>query len=204
MAKTKDKKKKSKDLELEEPKSKKGKSKKGETFVDFSKEEEHEGGGGRWVKREKEGDYLWEITKIEEKRAQSSGNKMLVFIFKGVEGPVKGKQIRDRFVLLPQSLFKLRQVMEAAGLEVPKKGIAVKHNELIGKVVGGTLRDKDEYEGKIYSELGGYLDPDDVYSPNGDDGGKKGKKKDKAAAKGKKGKKSKKNDSLEDLDLDNI
>lgn len=168
------------------------KKSKGATVVDFSKEVEHEGGGGRWLKRVPESDYVFTLKSIEETRAKS-GNKMLVMIFMGKEGQVRNQQLRDRFVLLPQSLFKLRQLLEAMGKEVPKRGITINHKELIGTDVGITVRDGDEYEGKIRSEAGDYIPVEDVMSNGADPGKKKGKK-------GKKGKK----DSLEDLNLDDM
>ena len=176
---------------------KKGKGK-GVTVVDFSKEVEGSG-GGRWLKRVEEGDYVFKVQSIEETRARS-GNKMLVVIFKGVGGRVNNQQLRDRFVLVPTSLFRLRQVLEAAGQEVPKKGVTINHKELIGAEVGITLRDGDEYEGKIRSEAGDYMSAEEVIVS---DDVKKGSSKGGKAGKGGKKKKGK-GGKLDDLDLDGM
>lgn len=181
---------------VEDKKSKKDKGSKGFSVVDFSKEEVKEGAGGKWLKKVAEGDYVWEIKSIKEERAKS-GNKMLTVIFIGAAGRVKGQQTRDRFVLVPQSLYKLRQLLEAMGHDVPKKGVKIDHKSLIGSKVGGTLRDGDEYEGKIRSELCDYMPAEDVETSDDAPKGKKDKK-------SKKGKKGKSDDSLEDLDLESI
>jgi hypothetical protein len=188
------------ELEVDTKKGGKGKKGKGSTVVDFSKEVEHEGGGGRWLKRVAEGDYRFKVQSIEETRARS-GSKMLVVIFKGNSPGVSGQQLRDRFVLVPNSLFRLRQFLEAAGQSVPKRGVTINHKELIGVEVGITLRDGDEYEGKIRSEAGDYMPAEDVLI--NEDTGRSKKSKDKGGKKSKKGKKGK-GDDLEDLDLDGM
>lgn len=194
------KKNKKEDLKLDVKASKKGGGKKGKgvTVVDFSKEIEGDGNGGRWLKRVPEGDYVFTVSSIKEERSKRNPeNKMLTVIFIGKEGRVRKQQLRDRFVLVPQSLFKLRQLLEACGQDVPKRGVTINHKELIGTDVGITLRDGDEYEGKIRSEAGDYMPAEDVV-PMGEEP-KKSKSKGK-----KKGKKSKGEDSLEDLDLDGM
>jgi hypothetical protein len=170
------------------------------TTVDFSTEIEG-GGGGKWVKRVEEGIFYPFKVKEIKKENSSNGNPMLTIIFVGQEGKVRGRQTRDRFVLLPNSLWKLRQLLEAMGIDVPKKKIAVPHDKLIdGPVVGISFLD-DEYEGKITSKPDEYCSEEDI------DGGaaeSDGGKKDKGGGGGKKGKKGKKKDSLEDLDLESI
>jgi hypothetical protein len=164
--------------------------------VDFSTEEA--GGGGAWIKRVPEGVFFPFTIQSIKAEESSNGNDMLTMTFKGNEGKVRNKQTRDRFVLLPTTLFKLRQLLEAVGETVPKKKINVPHDKLIGKQVGISFLD-DEYNDKITSKPDEYCpveecDHDSAAKSSSDSGGKK--------SKGKKGKKGK--DSLEDLDLENI
>lgn len=168
------------------------------TTVDFSTEIEGSG-GGKWVKRVPEGEFFpFKIAEITRKES-SNGNPMLEMIFIGQEGKVRGRKTRDRFVLLPNSLWKLRQLLEAMGIDVPKKKINVPHDKLIdGPTVGISFLD-DEYEGKITSKPDEYCSEDDIKSGGSDDDSKKDKKSKKG-----KGKKSKGGDSLEDLDLESI
>src|SRR5690606_20921825 len=116
-------------------------------------------------------------------------------------------------------LWKIRNLFIAAGINVPKKRMAVDPNKVIGKTIGVTLED-DEYDGKVQSSIGSIFPPSELEDevdqdaeeePEEDDseesveapqGDKKGKKK-------KDKKKAKKVDDvddseLEELDIENI
>lgn len=54
--------------------------------------------------------------------------------------------------LQENQLWKVRNLLIAAGKQVPKKRVNVDPNGLIGKVIGITLED-DEYEGKLKSVI---------------------------------------------------
>lgn len=184
-----------KEPELEPTKTKKSKGGAKEFVVDFSQEKEG-GGGGKWIRRVPEGVYFPFTVKEAKVTKSSNDNDMLEVIFIGKEGKVRARQTRDRFVFLPQSLFKLRQLLEAAGLDVPKKKIKIPYDKLIGADVGISFLD-DEYNDKITSKPDEYCDVDECDAGSEDDEDKKSKKSGK-----KKGKK--KDDSLEDLDLESI
>lgn len=181
--------------------AKKDKGAKNATTVDFSQMKEGE--GGKWIKRVPEGVYYPFTIKSIKREDSSNNNPMLTMIFIGKEGKVRGRQTRDRFVLLPSSLWKLRQLLEAMNIDVPKKKVSIPHDKLLNADVGISFLD-DEYEGKITSKPDEYCPVEDADGVEAGDGpgitsdGSGGKKK------GKKGKKSKGGDSLEDLDLETI
>src|SRR5271165_543569 len=78
-----------------------------------------ESGGGRV--RVPEGDYRARVTGVKVGTAKSSGNTMLIWEFTGVEGKLKGKKLKDYTTLNPEALWKLKSLLEALGIEVPKK-----------------------------------------------------------------------------------
>lgn len=107
-----------------------------------------------------EGDYVAKIRKVEKVNAKSSGNPMLVCRFELVSGPsdVQGKQLVDRHVLTKDSLWTLRNMLEAIGYKVPASQMKLDVDKmLIGKTLGVTVVDGDEYKGKIRSEIADYL-----------------------------------------------
>lgn len=143
---------------------KKVKAKAGEIVIPFSKEEE--GGGGRV--RIPEGDYKVKIVKIKTDTSEK-GNAMLIWDFeiaKGQKGA--GKTLRDYTTLTPKSLWKVRSILEAAGLDVPKRDIKINKKKLIGEEVGVTVYD-DEYENKISSKIGDYIDLETLAGADEDD-----------------------------------
>lgn len=58
-------------------------------------------------------------------------------------------------------LWKIRNLFIAAGINVPKKRMAVDPNKLIGKTIGVTLED-DEYDGKINSSIASTFPPSEL------------------------------------------
>lgn len=172
--------------------------------VDFSGVES---GGGRT--RIPEGDY--KVTVDTVKQAESkAGNAMLVWDFKISEGKFAGKKLRDRTTLTPESLWKLKQVLEAMGISVPSKQVALKLSNYIGKDLGVTVVD-DEYEGRISSKVADYvsvdvIDGSDIEEEEEDED----EEEEPAPKKAKKGKKKKaapveeEEDEIEELDLDEM
>lgn len=110
--------------------------------IPFDKEEST--GGGRL--RVPDGDYLFECVNAEYGHA-GTGNPQIRWTFKGVEGLVEGKQTRDRTMLMPKTLWTVRRILEAMGLEVPSKAIGLKVSTVRGKRLGITLTE-DTYEDK--------------------------------------------------------
>lgn len=139
------------------------KEKKGETIqVDFTNVEE---GGGRV--RLPEGDYPVKVVKVEKGESQS-GNPKVVLTYKITSGKGKDKQLKDHLALTPKALWKLRNVLVAMGMNVPKKVVNLNITNLVGKELGITLED-DEYEGKINSKVSDYVDIDTLNGADEED-----------------------------------
>ena len=112
-----------------------------------------------------EGDYTAKLVKMEKTNAKSGDkNPMLVVDFEFTSGGkgVVGQRIRDRHILIKDSLWTLRNMLEAMGLKVPNGKMNIKEGQLIGRAVGLTVIDGDEYKGKIRSEVGDYIPTDAV------------------------------------------
>ena len=121
--------------------------------VDFK---DVESGGGRV--RVPEGDYRAKVSGVKAGTSKSSGNSMLTWEFTGTAGRIKGKKLKDYTTLTAESLWKLKGLLEALGLEVPSKKLDLTPllKKAIGKELGITLGD-DEYEGKISSKIQDYI-----------------------------------------------
>jgi hypothetical protein len=145
------------------------KSKKaGDIIIPFSKEKE-----GKGATKVPEGDYRVRIVKVKPDTSES-GNPMLIWDFeiaKGQKGA--GKKVRDYTTLTDKSLWKVRSILEALGLDVPKKkDIKVNAKKLVGQELGVTLYD-DEYESngktRVSSKISDYLDLDTLTGADEDD-----------------------------------
>lgn len=122
--------------------------------VDFSKVPE------RGSVRVPEGDYVAKLVKAEKTNAKSSGNPMLVIRLELQSGPkdARGKALTDRHILVEDSLWTLRNMLEAMGYKVKPAAMKIDVDKmLIGKKVGITVVDGDEYNGRIRSEVGDYI-----------------------------------------------
>ena len=97
-----------------------------------------------------EGDYLATVKAVTEKESKKSGLPMWEFVI----------GLNDRqsatygyyCVLDGQQLWKVRNLLIAAGISVPKKRVKVDPNKVVGRTVAITLED-DEYEGKEKSTI---------------------------------------------------
>jgi hypothetical protein len=119
--------------------------------ADFTKADE---GGGRV--RVPEGDYKVKVVSV--KRAESqAGNTMLVWTLKFLDGKAKGKEIIERTVITPEAMWKVRQLLQAMGVNVPKKVVTLNPTKYIGREFGVTVAD-DEYKNRISSKVQDYID----------------------------------------------
>lgn len=171
-------------------------------------------------KRVNEGDYLATIIKVED--AESKKDQEFQYVFTVKLDKFSQNSYPYYCKLTENQLWKLRNVLVAAGLNVPKKRMKLDPNKVVGKKVGVTMED-DEYEGKMKSVIGaifpaseladlaessGSEDPDDfddapVPADDDSEDEPKAKKKDKAGKK--RGKKKKKGEeNVEDLDITDV
>lgn len=136
--------------------------------IDFSQTKDQSGFN---PKRKDEGEYLGTITSFEDTKSKG-GNAMWVF---GVALKNDRRATYPVYCLLgADQVWKLRNMMMAAGFAVPKKRITVDGNRLVGKDIGIFLED-DEYEGKPKSVIGSFFPASEYSGPeNSDDDGAEG------------------------------
>lgn len=95
------------------------------------------------------GDYLAQITKVVDAQAKD-GESMYLFTFKLRQYSQNSYPYYCK--LVENQLWKLRNILIAGGLNVPKARAKVDPGKLVGRWVGVTMED-DEYEGKLKSVI---------------------------------------------------
>lgn len=109
------------------------------------------------------GRYRVVVDDVEQDTARS-GNTMINLWLRVVDGDSDfvGATIIDRLVLTENSLFRVVGFMQAIGLPTPKKRLKVNIRSFIGKVLDVELDDGEPYNGRVKSEVRGYLRPEGV------------------------------------------
>ena len=106
-------------------------------------------GGGFNSKRLPSGDYVATITKVEKKKS-NAGNDQLVF---SIQPNDHRSAVYPYYCgLVENQLWKLRNLLLASGVKVPKKKTSIDVERLVGVTNGLALED-DEYEGKERSAI---------------------------------------------------
>lgn len=113
------------------------------------------GGGGARIA---EGDYRATVAKIEQTETKEDHRSMLCVHYKISEGKKKGTVLKEYIVLVgndekKDTLWKLRQLLEAMGKTVPSKPFNLNIDKLIGGEIAITVEDGDPYKGRIKSEV---------------------------------------------------
>lgn len=126
--------------------------------LDFTNVKE---GGNFSKKRMPLGDYLAKVTKVEDAMPSDTSDKtpMWLFTLQLVSTPSATYPYYCK--LQENQLWKVRNLLVAAGLNVPKKKIGVDPNKLTGKLVAVSLDDA-EYNGKEQSEIGAIFSPKEL------------------------------------------
>jgi hypothetical protein len=141
-----------------------------EIIIPWDKEEDSGGGGIRV----KEGDYKVKIVGAKHKKSSEKETPYIELKLKLMEGKKKGKIITERVFVTPKSVGRVRMLLKACGVRPPKKGSkATKLNlkKLIGKVIGVSIEDDEEYKGTIRSRVAfeGFMTLDDLKGADEDD-----------------------------------
>lgn len=98
-------------------------------------------------KHQPPGDYKGQVTKVQDAKSKSDGTKMWLFTIKA------GAGVYPFYCKLQENqLWKVRNLFVAAGINIPKKRVALDPNKIVGKYIGVTLED-DEYDGKMQSNV---------------------------------------------------
>lgn len=116
--------------------------------VDFTKVKD---GGNFNRNRIPSGDYLAKIVKVEDAKAKDETFQYL-FTIQIIKRP--SSKFPYYCKIQENQLWKLRNILIAAGKSVPKKKMQVNVNDIVGKLIGVTVED-DEYEGKEQSSIAG-------------------------------------------------
>ncbi|QOP64413.1 hypothetical protein SEA_ORLA_46 [Gordonia phage Orla] len=137
--------------------------------VDFTNVSE---GSGLRTKRLPAGEYLAVIKDVEYGESKKSQQPQWVFKISPVSHP--GSVYPYYVGLTAEQAWKLRAVLTAIGVNVPKKAISVDAKKLIGKKLGIILED-DEYDGKEKSVIDAVIpvnevDEEPVAKTKADDG----------------------------------
>src|SRR5690606_18206436 len=130
--------------------------------IDFSNVKD---GGNFNKKRIPAGDYLATITKIEDAEAKDGIFQYLI----SIKINKHTSSVLPYYCKLQENqLWKLRNILIAAGLTVPKRKVKVDPNRLVGKIIGVTVEDA-EYEGKDQSEIAGVFPAAELSDISDDD-----------------------------------
>jgi len=95
------------------------------------------------------GDYRVKIAKVIANKSNAGNNQ---WVFTLVPTDMLSAAYPYYCTLNPDSLWKVRNLLIACGIDVPKKKLNVDPTRLVGKEIGVTL-DDDEYEGKMKSVI---------------------------------------------------
>jgi hypothetical protein len=98
-------------------------------------------------RRQAAGDYKAKVTAVVDAESKKTGKSQWLFTIQ-----VNGASYPYYCMLEESSLWKIRNLLIAAGVNVPKKRVKVNPNIVVGKTIGVTLED-DEYEGKLKSVI---------------------------------------------------
>ena len=102
------------------------------------------------------GTYHAEVSDFEEKTSKA-GNVMFVIYLEITEGPHAGQQIIDRLPQTEKAMFRSAAFLQALGVKIAKKRIALNPRSLIGRPVDIVVEDGEPYNGKVKSEVREYL-----------------------------------------------
>lgn len=149
-----------------------------------------------------DGNYLAYPESVELTEAESSGNEMFKFKWK-ITGPkCKGAVVWDNAVLVPQSLWRLKTILELMGLDVPDGEMEIDPADLEGEDHTLMLEITNEkYKGKDQPRITSFGDPSALQEDDDDDDDNDDDDKDEKSSK-KPGKKPSKKDEDDDDSTD--
>jgi len=110
------------------------------------------------------GEYVVNLFDVDLKKTQKKDD-MFVLILKVAEGEHKGRQLFFNLPVMTQTMWKIKETLEAFGMEVPKGAFNVDFDELLGKKAVAIV-DHREYQGKEREDVQGL-----VPNEGGADGG---------------------------------
>lgn len=121
--------------------------------LDFSKTNDRSGWNTKHIP---EGLYAARITHVEETKAKD-GTPMLIYGFQPNENKYKTRSFPVYCKLQANQLWKLRDLLMAAGYEVPKKVTTIDPDKIVGKTVAIEVED-NVYNGNVNSQVSNIYD----------------------------------------------
>ena len=103
------------------------------------------------------GTYRAEVSNFEETVSKASGNPMFVVYLEITEGPHAGQQVIDRLPQTERAMFRSAAFLQALGVKIAKRKIALNPKSLIGRPVDIVVEDGEPYNGRVKSEVREYL-----------------------------------------------
>ena len=102
------------------------------------------------------GTYHAEVADFEE-TVSKADNVMFVVYLRITEGPYAGQQIIDRLPQTERAMFRSAAFLQALGVKIAKKKIALNPKSLIDRPVDIVVEDGEPYNGRVKSEVREYL-----------------------------------------------
>lgn len=102
------------------------------------------------------GTYRARVNDFEETESKA-GNAMFVVYLEVIDGPYTGKQIIDRLPQTEKAMFRSAAFLQALGVKIAKKRIALNPKSLIGRPVDILVEDGEPFNGRVRSEVREYL-----------------------------------------------
>ena len=102
------------------------------------------------------GTYHAEVSDFEETTSKA-GNVMFVIYLEITEGPHSGQQVIDRLPQTEKAMFRSAAFLQALGVKIAKKKIALNPRALVGRPVDIVVEDGEPYNGRVKSEVREYL-----------------------------------------------
>lgn len=106
--------------------------------------------------RVEEGRYRVRVDDAEMDKSKA-GNQMINLWLTIQGGEFDGLTLTDRLTLTERSLFRVVGFMQAIGLPTPKKRLKLDLRHFIGKTLDVDVEDGEPYNGRVKSEVRGYI-----------------------------------------------
>lgn len=132
--------------------------------LDFSKVEERSGWNTRQIP---EGIYKAKVADVQETEAQD-GTAMLIYAFVLTDSKYKTRRFPFYCKLQQNQLWKLRDLLVAAGQTVPKKAQQIDPGKIVGNTIAVEVED-DSYNGQVRSQVQGVYETDILESEDAED-----------------------------------
>lgn len=102
------------------------------------------------------GTYTAQVTDFLE-TVSKADNIMFEVYLEITSGPFAGKQIIDRLPQTEKAMFRSAAFLQALGVKIARKRMALNPKSLIGRMVDILVEDGEPYNGRVKSEVREYL-----------------------------------------------